>query len=71
MNTTKERTGNIEGQTEIRTYKYDSHVKPRLKDIYEWVKQGYTDYSIAEQLGAAYVEMIPGYRCKLRVNTYV
>ena len=30
--------------------KYESHVKPRLEEIYEWLVNGYTDYSIADQL---------------------
>lgn len=34
-----------------RPCKYESHVEPRLKEIYEWLKDGMTDYSIAEQLG--------------------
>lgn len=46
----KERTNDLKAQTEIRTYKYDSHVKPRLDEIYEWLKSGYTDYSIANSL---------------------
>jgi len=58
MNTTKERTGDIEGQAEIRTYKYDTHVKPRLKDIYTWVKSGYTDYSIADSLDICHESLI-------------
>lgn len=49
----KENTNNS-----IRTYKYDSHVKPRLNDIYEWVKQGYTDYSIADSLGICHESLI-------------
>jgi hypothetical protein len=36
-----------------RPCKYESHVEPRLNEIYEWVKEGYTDYSIADQLGIA------------------
>lgn len=57
-----------ETDNETRTYKYDSHVKPRLNEIYRWVKEGYTDYSIADSLGISpttlieykknYVEMI-------------
>jgi len=34
-----------------RPCKYESHVQPRLQEIYEWVKAGMTDYSIAETLG--------------------
>lgn len=47
-----------EGQTEIRTYKYDSHIKPRLNEVYEWVKDGYTDYSIADSLGICHESLI-------------
>lgn len=31
--------------------KYETHVKPYLEEIFEWLKQGYTDCSICEQLG--------------------
>ena len=48
----------LKTSTEIRTYKYDSHVKPRLNDIYEWVKNGYTDYSIADTLGISHDSLI-------------
>ena len=34
-----------------RPCKYESHVEPRLNEILEWLKQGYTDYSIADSLG--------------------
>ena len=34
-----------------RPCKYDSHVKPYLDKVYEWLKDGYTDYSISNQLG--------------------
>lgn len=30
--------------------KYETHVKPRLNEIYEWLVNGCTDYSIADQL---------------------
>ena len=30
--------------------KYETHVKPYLNEIFEWLKQGYTDCSICEQL---------------------
>ena len=36
-----------------RPCKYESHVEPRLQEIYEWVKEGMTDYSIADNLGIA------------------
>ena len=31
--------------------KYETEVKPFLNDIFEWLKKGYTDCSICEQLG--------------------
>ena len=34
-----------------RPCKYESHVEPRLSEIYDWVRAGMTDYSIAESLG--------------------
>ena len=37
-----------------RPCKYETHVKPRLDEVLEWVKQGYTDYSIADSLDVGY-----------------
>lgn len=37
-----------------RPCKYESHVEPRLNEIYEWLKAGYTDDSIAESLSIGY-----------------
>lgn len=37
----------IEGQ---RLTKYDTHVKPNLERIYQWLKDGVTEYSICDQL---------------------
>ena len=34
-----------------RPCKYESHVEPYLDKIFEWLKAGYTDISICEQLG--------------------
>jgi hypothetical protein len=34
-----------------RPCKYESHVEPYLDKIYGWVKEGMTDYSIADTLG--------------------
>jgi hypothetical protein len=34
-----------------RPCKYESHVQPYLDKIYEWLKEGNTDYSIADTLG--------------------
>jgi hypothetical protein len=53
-----EPTTAIEASKEIRTYKYEGHVKPRLNDIYEWVKAGNTDYSIADNLGICHESLI-------------
>ena len=36
-----------------RKSKYETHVKPRLKEIEEWVKEGATDEEIAKALGVA------------------
>jgi hypothetical protein len=36
-----------------RPCKYETHVEPYLDQVYEWLKEGKTDYSIAEQLGIA------------------
>jgi len=38
--------------------KYESHVKPRLEEIYKWLVNGYTDYSIADQLGICHESLI-------------
>lgn len=37
--------------TRGRPCKYATHVEPYLDKIFEWLKTGYTDCSIAEQLG--------------------
>lgn len=34
-----------------RPCKYASHVEPYLDKVYQWIKDGMTDYSIAENLG--------------------
>jgi hypothetical protein len=47
----KEPTKAIETDNNGRPYKYETHVLPRLKEIYKWLKEGMTEYSIAEQLG--------------------
>ena len=38
--------------------KYESHVKPRLEEIYKWLVNGYTDYSIADNLGICHESLI-------------
>ncbi len=40
------------------TRKYKTHVLPRLDDIYNWLCDGYTDYSIAENLGICHDTLI-------------
>jgi DNA-binding NarL/FixJ family response regulator len=37
-----------------RPCKYESHVQPRLGEVLDWLKKGYTDYSIADTLGVGY-----------------
>jgi hypothetical protein len=34
-----------------RKEKYNSHIKPHLKDITKWISEGETEYSIYEKLG--------------------
>jgi hypothetical protein len=41
-----------------RPCKYKSHVRPYLDKIYQWLKEGYTDYSIADNLGIAKCTLI-------------
>jgi hypothetical protein len=41
-----------------RPCKYESHVEPYLEDVFEWLRQGYTDYSIADNLGISYISLI-------------
>lgn len=41
-----------------RPCKYESHVEPYLDKIYEWVREGNTDYSIADNLGISYISLI-------------
>lgn len=38
--------------------KYESYVLPRLEDIYNWLVQGYTEYSIAASLGIGHNTLI-------------
>lgn len=41
-----------------RPCKYETHVQPRLDDVFAWVKQGCTDYSIADSLGISHDSLI-------------
>ena len=40
------------------TRKYKTHVLPRIEEIYIWLCEGYTDYSIAESLGICHASLI-------------
>lgn len=45
----------IDRETDVgRPSKLESHVLPRLDEIYEWMKAGYTDDSIAKSLSIGY-----------------
>ena len=41
-----------------RPCKYESHVEPYLDKVYKWVREGNTDYSIADNLGISYISLI-------------
>ena len=41
-----------------RPTKYETHVLPRIKDIEQWVRDGMTDYSIADELGISPTTLI-------------
>jgi hypothetical protein len=43
--------------------KYETHVLPRFKDILQWLKDGMTEYSIADKLGIAR-STLTGYKSK-------
>jgi hypothetical protein len=52
MNTAlKEPIKATETNTKIVGSKYYTHVLPRLEEVYKWLCEGMTEYSIAEQLG--------------------
>jgi len=44
---------NEEAEPERRT-KYNTLLKPRFKEVIQWIAEGYTDYSIAEKIGVHY-----------------
>jgi DNA-binding NarL/FixJ family response regulator len=48
-----------------RPCKYETHVETRLQEIYRWLKEGMTDYSIADNLGIHQVTWI---RYKANLN---
>lgn len=41
-----------------RPVKYETHVLPRIAEIEQWVREGYTDYSIADSLGICHATLI-------------
>jgi hypothetical protein len=41
-----------------RPGKYETHVLPRIQEVEQWVKEGYTDYSIADNLGISPTTLI-------------
>ena len=41
-----------------RPCKYSTHVEPRLAEVEEWIKEGLTDYCIADNLGISYISLI-------------
>jgi hypothetical protein len=52
---TKTKNQAIEQSVELEeSSKYETHVKPKMEEIYQWMKEGYTEGSIAEQLGISY-----------------
>ena len=54
------------------TRKYKTHVLPRLKEIFEWVRDGYTDYSIADSLGICHATLIEYKKTQTKlIETYI
>jgi hypothetical protein len=51
-----EQTGIVPMKKEVT--KFETHVLPRLKDILQWLKDGMTEYSIAEQLGVSRTTLV-------------
>lgn len=41
-----------------RPCKYETHVQPRLDEVYMWLCNGMTDYSIADSLGVSHETLI-------------
>jgi hypothetical protein len=53
------------------TRKYKTHVLPRLDEIEEWIKEGYTDYSIADSLGICHASLIEYKKSQIElIETY-
>ena len=47
-----------ETNTKIVGSKYYTHVLPRLEEVYKWLCEGMTEYSIADQLGICHNSLI-------------
>lgn len=47
-----------ECKTDIVGSKYYTHVLPRLEEVYKWLCQGMTEYSIADELGISHGRLI-------------
>ena len=47
-----------EGNTKIVGSKYYTHVLPRLEEVYKWLCEGMTEYSIADELGISHGRLI-------------
>lgn len=58
MSTTQSAIKPVEGNTKIVGSKYYTHVLPRLEEVYKWLCEGYTEYSIAENLGISHGRLI-------------
>lgn len=48
----------VKENTKIVGSKYYTHVLPRLEEVYKWLCEGMTEYSIAEQLGICHNSLI-------------
>jgi DNA-binding NarL/FixJ family response regulator len=47
----QEPTRAVETNNVGRPCKYETYVEPRLQEIEEWIREGLTDYCIADNLG--------------------
>ena len=54
----QEPTKATETITKIVGSKYYTHVLPRLEDVYKWLCEGMTEYSIADELGLSHGTLI-------------
>jgi len=54
----QEPTKATETITKIVGSKYYTHVLPRLEDVYRWLCEGMTEYSIADELGICHNSLI-------------